>query len=860
MNIVSRLTLRHLLENKKRSVVTILGIAISTALISAILLGVFSFFSFFGYISVQTSGAAHAVFEKVSEDQYRALLEDESIESVGLRDADVEKTGVRLTTNTEDRFRIGNIDHANREDISMRVVTEHEGTLPSSSSEIAVEEKFLKDNGLDLHVGDTLTFEEGYRYVDNELEGFTYLGGNYRSDESFEAKSTETCTITAILHGNRSTRDWDILRGLDDDHYPDPEDARVSIMLRKCDRTAIRQIKDLVKEYGIQKYAINTEYMLSRFALEGSSGAYRHFFILMGIALVIVIITSVILIFNSIGMSLTERMRYLGMLASVGATAMQKRSSIYYEGFILGIIGIPLGLLLGYIGTRITLAFLGSRILEADILAGAEGMRGTIPIVCAPGVIVAIILFSALTILIAVLVPSIKASGIMPIDALRQNNVIRVKPRRLRINPLIRKIFGYEGELAYKNIKRNGVKGKVITVSIAVSVILFLTINFFCRSLTRANDYDVNIPYQIIASCALDESDRLRSEISEMEGVDDVYSAGLIHFTFEKSPDDTQTVLANTDVADKAFMTEEYRDKLDLTVMAVAIVDDEDFDKILQDNSLAKEDYYSDKLRGVLLNSFFHDVKDQPVFKDDIIGQSLHYDEAEGFPPAIEIAALVPYSDTNKVLDYIPARSITVFVPRSMYYEKAKEVLPEDKLTLDLGVESSNNKEVYSEIYRIMTEGGYHNYFCTDLTDSLKIMDTITLMLNTAMYGFTILLTLIAVANIVNTISTGVLLRRKEFAMYKSVGLDNIGFKKMIWLETLLYGIKALILGIPISLLLSFIMYRSFDSKLYTFDPDLIMYGAVIAAVFAILGISMALSINKIRNENIIEALKEDAV
>ena len=294
--------------------------------------------------------------------------------------------------------------------------------------------------------------------------------------------------------------------------------------------------------------------------------------------------------------------------------------------------------------------------------------------------------------------------------------------------------------------------------------------------------------------------------------------------------------------------------------MAVAIVDDEDFDKILQDNSLAKEDYYSDKLRGVLLNSFFHDVKDQPVFKDDIIGQSLHYDEAEGFPPAIEIAALVPYSDTNKVLDYIPARSITVFVPRSMYYEKAKEVLPEDKLTLDLGVESSNNKEVYSEIYRIMTEGGYHNYFCTDLTDSLKIMDTITLMLNTAMYGFTILLTLIAVANIVNTISTGVLLRRKEFAMYKSVGLDNIGFKKMIWLETLLYGIKALILGIPISLLLSFIMYRSFDSKLYTFDPDLIMYGAVIAAVFAILGISMALSINKIRNENIIEALKEDAV
>ena len=860
MNIVYRLTLRHLLENKKRSVVTILGIAISTALISAILLGVFSFFNFFGYISVQTSGAAHAVFENVSEDRYRALLADQTIETVGLRDVDAKRSGVRLMCDTEDRFRTGNIDHATLSDISMRVVSDHEGTLPRNSSEIAVEEKFLKDNGLNLHVGDTLTFEEGYRYVDNELEGFAYLGGNYRSDESFEAKSVETCTITAILHGNRATRDWDILRGLDDDIYPDQEHATVSIMLRKCDHTAIRQIKELVKEYGIQKYTINTEYMLSRFALEGSSGAYKHFFILMGIALVIVIITSVILIFNSIGMSLTERMRYLGMLASVGATARQKRFSIYYEGFILGIIGIPLGLLIGYTGTRITLAFLGKRILEADILAGAEGMRGTIPIVCAPGVIAAIVFFSALTILIAVLVPSIKASGIMPIDALRQNNVIRVKPRRLRINPLIRKIFGYEGELAYKNIKRNGIKGKVITVSIAVSVILFLTINFFCRSLTRANDYDVNIPYQIIASCSLDESDRLRSEISDIEGVDDVYSAGLIHFTFKKNPDDTQTVLANTDIADKSFLTGDYRDRLDLTVMAVSIVDDEDFDRILESNMLSKEDYYSGKLRGVLLNSFFHGVKDKPVFEESIIGQSLHYDETEGFPPAIEIGALVSYDANMKVFDYVPARSVTVFVPKSVYYDRAKEVIPEDELTLDLGVECSDSKAVYPEIYRIMTEGGYHHYFCTDLTDSLKIMDTITLMLNTAMYGFTILLTLIAVANIINTISTGVLLRRKEFAMYKSVGLDNNGFKKMIWLETLLYGIKALILGIPISLLLSFIMYSSFDSKLFTFDPDLIMYIAVIAAVFGILGISMALSINKIRNENIIEALKEDAV
>ena len=139
-------------------------------------------------------------------------------------------------------------------------------------------------------------------------------------------------------------------------------------------------------------------------------------------------------------------------------------------------------------------------------------------------------------------------------------------------------------------------------------------------------------------------------------------------------------------------------------------------------------------------------------------------------------------------------------------------------------------------------------------------MNTVTLILKTAMYGFTILLTLIAVANIVNTISTGVLLRRKEFAMYKSVGMAQDGFKKMIFLETGFYGFKALIIGLPISVILSYLMFRTLDKKTYSFDLDLMTYGIVIVAVFAVVSISMFLGLNKIKDDSIIEALKEDVV
>ena len=859
MNIISKLTLKHLLGNRKRTIVTVLGIAASTALISEIILGVFSFFKFFGQIAIQADGDAVAQFDQVTYDQFISLKEDKRIAAAGLCEMENRQTGIRLLNDKEDRFRVGNIEHADETFLSMVVVSDYDGYLPKNSSEIAVEEQFLTDNGLaDIKPGDILTFEQGYRYIDDELEGFLYLGGNYRSDENFEALSTETCRITAILHGNRPTKDWDILRGLDSDYYPDVKNAQVYIQLENCDHTAIKQLNSIVSDHGISKYHFNTEYLLSIFAFEGSGGTYRSFFVMMAIALLIVIFTSVILIFNSIGMSLTERMRYLGMLASVGATARQKRFSIYFEGLILGLIGIPAGLLLGFIGTKITLAFLGNRILESDMLAAAQGMRGTIPVVCDYKVMTAIVFSAVITILISTFVPAMRAAKVMPIDAIRQNDILKVKAGKLRVNPLVRKVFGYEGELAYKNIKRNGVKGTVITVTIAVSIILFLTINFFCNAIVRANQYEFEIPYQIIASCSLAESDKLRSTISDMEGVDDVYTASMIQFSFKKRGD-SDIEPANTDIADRKFLLAEFSD-LNLDGMLVLVIDDEDFDRILADNGIDKSGYYRDTLKGVLLNDYFHEKRPSEVFSSGMLGQVLHYDKTEGFPPAVEVGAFVKYDDNDKIFKLVPKTNIAVYVPASMYYDKAEEVLPAEKLTVDLAVETARHKEIYDKVYQLFESEGYHNYYCADMTDTAKTMETITLMLKTAMYGFTVLLTLIAMANIVNTISTGVLLRRKEFAMYKSVGMESGGFKKMIRLETVLYGIKALIVGIPISLLLSFLMYNAFAHTLYTFDPDLRMYVIVIAAVFALLGISMALSINRIKDDSIIEALKEDAV
>lgn len=279
-----------------------------------------------------------------------------------------------------------------------------------------------------------------------------------------------------------------------------------------------------------------------------------------------------------------------------------------------GSVGIPLGLLMGLIGTKKTLTILGSRILEAE-----EGMRGGIPISCAPWVILAITFFSAATILISTWVPARKAAKIMPIDAPRQTYAVKYKAKNLRINPLVRMFFGYEGELAYKNIKRNGAKGTVITGTIAVSVIMFLTVSFFCDSIKRVNQFDFDLPFQVEASCSPKESEKLREALTRMDGVERVFSDGMIEYRFEKKENQKYTTA----------------------------------------NDLSEERYFGGTLRGVLLNSFFYDKNSDAVFNGEILGQSLHYDETEGFPPAVKVGDFVKYDENGYIFRMTPGEEIT---------------------------------------------------------------------------------------------------------------------------------------------------------------------------------------------------------
>ncbi len=867
MNIISKLTVRHLLENKKRTIVTILGIVASTALITAILVGIFSIFRFFGSINRLTDGNVHADFDRITWEDIDALKNDDRIEYAGAVCTDPTITGIRMINDKENRFRVGNIFNGGCDIYKQLVNSEYDGRLPETSGEVAVEEEFLKDNDLDLHVGDTITFELGNRYEIEPDGTKIYYGGSYRSEEQFEVLSTESATVTAILHGNRPTKDFDILRGLD---YGTPvgfDDKgnpylHCRITLKKADHTSAVQIRQIAADHSLHISDINTEFLISVFATKGMGDSYTQLFTLMAIALLIVVGTSVVLIYNAFGMSLTEKIKYLGMLASVGATKAQKRASIYFEGLVLGAIGIPLGIAAGIAGAAVTLAVLGSKLLESDMIVGAKGMRGGVPVIVDPYVVLAIVIISAITIFISALVPAIKASKIMPLDALRQTNTIKMKARKLRVNPLIRKIFGYEGELAYKNIKRNGFKGTVIVFSMAISIIMFLTIDFFNNTFMKLNQYEIDLPCNIYVSCGLDETNRLKEELEALPEVERVVSADHVAYVFKDKVDKPDFVPANRSFLNKEYLTKDYMTLFDnLDSVMVVLVEDGDFDRLLEENGISPADYHGKELKGVILDSYLHTENAKPVFNESIIGQKIFYDDPENNPPVVEVGGIVKYKKDSYVCNLVPKNTVDVYVPVSMYYEKAQEHIDREVLSYTFGVFTAGEADGLAEKIRDITAyGGYSNCVVNDLTQAIDAMDTVSLMLNTAMYGFTILLTLIAIANIVNTISTAVHMRRQEFAMYRSVGMEEKGIKKMLLLETILYGLRALVIGIPISIILSLLMFNTIETKVFAFELNYPMYLMMIVAVFAIVGLSMLLSANRIRNDSIIEALKCDAM
>ena len=855
MNIVKKLTLRHLKENKSRSVVTTLGICVSVAMITAVFVAAYSLMNLLGDLTILQNGSWHGSAESVGAQTVEKLENDPRIDKVGLSLHGTDNAGYILNDDLTVKSGIG-ITVGNNNLFDMLVKCKYQGRLPQNDSEIIINKDILDKYFPDAALGRTITFfVPDRKSEDSENVGI-----------SFNNKNTVKYTVVGIMEKNypaeclRTASDSEIAKCLKE------KNAVVSFTLKSLSFKSSQELNDIAKEYKLnESFCINTDLLISNFSFDKDSYAFTAILPLCAVCLVIIMIASVMLIYNAFGMSLSERVRYLGMLASVGATKKQKRGSVYFEGALLGAIGIPVGIVAGFIGIAITLRLVGNKVISSGILteaAKASGLKFNATV--NPIIILLIVFFSALTIFISLYIPAKKASGITPIDAIRQKDDFKLKAKKIRSPRLIRAVFGYEGEIANKSLKRNRRKTNMITASIALSVILFLCVNYFCRMFVESNKYMADIPYELTVTVDYEKKDLLKKDLLQLKGVESVFP---VNFSFETLN------LNDENTKDSPFLNADnyktaYKDVVsDYVFVYYNAISDADFNRLCKENGLDSDRFYNrEKLSGVILDDLRRSEASGKIFESSIMNGEKSFEadclEAGSSKVTFTIDGIVEYDSKNYACNLNPKGAISLYFPESEYLkalDNSSQGKNDEGRFYSFAIATNEHKAVYEQLEELSSKSNnYSELMYADLAEQAQMLNSLVFALQVFVYGFITLITMIAIANIINTVSTGIMMRRKEFAMLKSVGTTPKGFRKMVCLESFFYGAKALLFAYPISLVISYLMNRTIGQDSMPFVPDVWMYLASTVAVFIIVGISMYYSVRRLKGDSIVETLKTE--
>lgn len=838
MNIINKLTLRHLKENKKRTVVTIIGIIISVAMITATCVSVTSLIHVFAQSEAYTGGNWHIELENADAGQIEKLEQNEDLQYVGVcKTLELgNQAAVRVDSGKKASVSVGDILAGNRDYFSAMFTASYQGKLPANENEIVVTREFLDKNGLSWQIGDTVRVELGRRVVKDTTGALQQITGSYAVGETFESGGPASYTLVGIAEkSNFPSGSAVLFRGLSE---AEQSGGEVYLTAKTLDRGTLDILKNALTKAGIAPdYNLHVELFRYNYIVLESDATMITLLSFSSVIMAIIIIASVMLIYNAFGISVSERSRYLGMLASVGATKAQKRRSVYFEGAVLGAFGIPLGFLAGIGGMAVTF-----RVLDPVFAKSGLNYENTSFTLSFPWWIIPVIaLLSIITIAISAYIPARRASRTTPIDALRQNTDVRVKAKKLRSPILVRKIFGYEGELAYKNMKRNGRKSRIITSSLALSIVLFLSVYSFCDMFSEATRLSSDVPYQVYAYVDLQDADRFREEVSALGNFDKMYSVNAIYGTGLTTAKDNFV-----NGYDRMFSSDEGGFPLYL-----CYVDDNDFNAMCEENGINPKPFYKGDSM-VVMNGLEHTNSAAKIFSDSIIGTTFSSTKDASDPlTGYTVGALVPYRDTSYVYGLASTVYVTAFAPVSAAQFAG---------SYTFGFETTQHEAFSEDVQDILENGNYADSGVMDMVSSIEMMNSTTLIMQVFLYGFITLMALISVANIFNTVSTSIDLRRKEFAMLKSVGVTPKGFNRMLRFESLFYGLKALIFGLPLGLLCSYFMQQilvsgSFDIAFY---PDWRVYLGVTLAVFLIVGMSMWYATSKVKKDTIVETLKTE--
>ncbi len=590
-----------------------------------------------------------------------------------------------------------------------------------------------------------------------------------------------------------------------------------------------------------------------------------------GILIAVIMVGSILVIYNSFAISVSERKKQFGSLSSVGATKKQIRSLVLQEGAILGGIGIPLGILFGIGGIGITLKVVNELLKP---MMAESGQNWNLHLVVSFQAILIALIFIAITIYLSVMVPAKRASKISPIEAIRGNDDIKINGKKLKTPKWFRTLFGIEGELALKNLKRSKKKYRTTVISLMISIILFISVSGFIGymyngfdSLYKSVDYDYSI--QIYGSDTKEKREQKEKITNRIENSKNVDKLSVIDRVYSYTELKEERLDANMRKAIKEkervrqyFYEENGQYRVGVNLIALNDIQMEEYLKQLGISKLGENEVIlinyvdmlmSAKIEGDLTNLKANEDIDVSIQVRENTDKSEEEPKYQTIKKAFKIAKVtdkMPFGVTNQ--DNPIAIAIT--------NKKALEGF-EDQMFTSMVFTAKDEQGLKEELKEIEKMPTNFMVFVENVKEQIQQQRNLKLVINIFLYGFIALISAIGIANIFNTISTNILLRKREFAMLKSIGMTEKGFKKMLDLECIFYGTKALLFGLPIGIMICYFLNQGFGNAIeFAFSLPWSSIIISIVSVYFVVFITMLYASGKMKKENIIDSLREENI
>lgn len=881
MNILHRVTLENLKKNKVRTFVTIIGIILSVSLFTAVTSSVFSLQSYVLEVVMEKEGNYHGGVYHTTSKELESIVPHEKVQStVMLQNLGYAKVeGIK--NDHKPYIFVGAMGERFEKTMPVHLT---DGRLPENSKEILLPEHLGDNGGLRYNLGDILTLNLGQRGYEGETlyqDKALFVGEELKD---LQARTYEVVGFYERPSFERQDAPGYTALTLPDGAGPDSFQAYFQIAPMKDTYTFMEASfpdKTVVVNSDLLRYSGNSN--------ENTLNAVLYSMV--AVLSIIIMFGSVSLIYNAFSISISERTKQYGLLKSMGATRKQIMNSVFFEALVLSVVGIPLGILLGIVGIGLTFFF--SKNLFMNLWQ--EGLRAelTLRVGWMPLLIAAVL--GLVTVLISAYIPAKKAAGVSAIDAIRLSKDIRIDPKKVKSSKITYKLFGFSGLLASKNFKRNKRKYRATVVSLFMSIVLFISASSFTSYIDRGvGEVMKEKEYDVTYTIFTDDYDpvALRDLLGASEGVEKkgvVYAKSFLDASLPADAVTDRYKEITSDVYYDPFTSEKEK-----TMMYVNLtfLDEENYAELIKSNGLEEKKYLTGENVPALYygeGSFYDygsnryitfeplahgnidlDLYETKLYDDNLFftgevenGHLVYRDENENnVLKTMEEALKVTHLTVGDSIRTLPmafhndSYELKLFYPLSMLDVIFSE---EEVRPMELFFKTENYKEAYEEMVGKLEELSLPTHRLYNHGAYLEQERSMITVVNIFSYGFIILISLIAAANVFNTISTNIQLRRREFAMLKAVGMTRKAFDKMMRFESMLYGVKSIIYGIPVALGVTYLIYRAMSNGMdFAFFLPWTAIAISVGSVFIVVFATSRYAMEKVHRDNPVDALKNE--